>query len=91
MIARRSDADRRHSARLSDLVAERNRRQHALDLKSRELAVEVRRIGGGWQTPLAVELDRGCRAALRVWEGAATAVVAELTAQRQLKETHKCQ
>jgi hypothetical protein len=84
---KRTDEDRRRSARLSDLVAERTRLQHTLDLKRRELAAEVRRMGGGWSTPLARELDQECRAALRAWEDAATAVAAEMTAQRQFKET----
>jgi hypothetical protein len=90
MAAKRTDEDRRAAARLSDLVAERARLQHALDLKRRELAAEVRRIGGGWHTPLAAELDQECRAALRAWEGAATAVADELTAQRELKEQLRC-
>jgi hypothetical protein len=85
--ARRTDADRLAAARLSDLCAERACCQYALDLKRRELAAEVRRPGGSWSSPRAVELDHGCRAALKEWETAATAVVAELTARRDSKET----
>jgi hypothetical protein len=88
MAAKRTDEDRRAAARLSDLVAERARRQHALDLKRRALAEEIRRLGGSWRTPAAVDLDRECWAALHAWEDAAAAVVAELSAQRQLKEAH---
>jgi hypothetical protein len=90
MAAKRTDADRRAAARLSDLIAERARLQHALDLKRRELAAEVWRIGGSWNTPLARELNLACRAALKEWEVAAGAVSAELTAQRQLKEQLEC-
>jgi hypothetical protein len=90
MAAKCTDEDRRRIARLSDLVAERNRLQHALDLKRRDLAAEIRRIGGSWRTPLAGELDKECWAAMRAWEDAATAVVAELTERRNSKET-QCQ
>jgi hypothetical protein len=90
MAVKRTDEDRRAAARLSDLIAARARLQHALDLKRCELAAEVRRMGGGWHTPLAAELDQACRVALRGWEDAAAAAVSvELTAQRQLKEL-KC-
>jgi hypothetical protein len=88
-VAKRTDADRRRSARLSDLCAERARRQHVLDLVRRELAAEVRRLGGGWHTPRAAELDKECRAALQEWDGAAAAVSAELM-QRKSKEQLKC-
>jgi hypothetical protein len=80
---RRTNDDRRRRARLSDLVAERARLQHALDLARLDLAA-------GWRTPSASELSHACRAALKEWEGANTAVSAELTAQRNLKEQSEC-
>jgi hypothetical protein len=89
MAVKRTDEDRRAAARLSDLIAARARLQHALDLKRCELAAEVRRMGGGWHTPLAAELDQACRVALRGWEDAAAAVSAELV-QRKSKEQLKC-
>jgi hypothetical protein len=78
MAGRPTDADRRAAARLSDLVAERARRQHVLDLARLELAA-------GWRTPAAGELDQACRVAFRAWQSANTAVVAARTAQS--KET----